>query len=111
MVFPKATTPVSEVAPSESPAAAASDGASLPYVILPTAHKGMAMFASRAIPAGSLIVREKPLIVMPDAVFSMEDQDRLETWLDRRLNKLTSEGRTGTGEADSAYCNLFLHSC
>jgi len=54
---------------------------------------GMGMFALKDIPPGQIILREKPLIVMPDKVFSSEDSDYIEAWLDKRLNKMSSEDR------------------
>ena len=54
---------------------------------------GMGMFALKDIPPGQIILREKPLIVMPDKVFSCEDSDYIEAWLDKRLNKMSSEDR------------------
>ena len=49
---------------------------------------GMGMFALRDIFPGQIILREKPILVMPDKVFSNEDHEYIEAWLDKRLNKL-----------------------
>ena len=54
---------------------------------------GQGMFASKVISPGQIILREKPLIVMPDIVFSSEDPDYIEEWLDKKILKLCSEDR------------------
>ena len=43
--------------------------------------------------SGQIILREKPIIVMPDKVFSNDDQDYIESWLDKRLNQMSSPDR------------------
>lgn len=55
--------------------------------------KGQGLFATQNIEIGQLILREKPLIVMPDEIFALDDMDRLERWLDRALNKLSAADR------------------
>ena len=55
--------------------------------------RGQGMFAVDTIQAGQIILREKPLIVMPDQIFSLEDTDYAENWLDKKINKLSSEDR------------------
>lgn len=64
-----------------------------PYSVRFIPTKGQGMFATRPIAAGEIIVREKPLILMPDEVFSDEDSDRIETWLDKQINRMTSQDR------------------
>ena len=55
--------------------------------------RGQGMFAVDQIQPGQIILREKPLIVMPDRIFSLEDTDYAENWLDKKINKLSSEDR------------------
>ncbi len=55
--------------------------------------KGKGLFAARDLRMGEVVMRESPLIVMPDAVFQLEDMDRLESWLDKRVNALSSSDR------------------
>ena len=45
------------------------------------------------IKKGDLILRESPLILMPKRIFDDDDPDYIEQWLDRRINRLTSEER------------------
>ena len=40
--------------------------------ILHMPNKGKCLFARRDIPAGEIIVSEKPLIIMPDAVYRLD---------------------------------------
>mgnify|MGYP001162975423 CR=1 FL=1 len=54
---------------------------------------GMGMFALQDIFPGQIILREKPILVMPDKVFSNEDHEYIEAWLDKRLNKLNCPDR------------------
>ena len=49
--------------------------------------KGQGMFAVRDVWPGEIVCRERPMIVMPDAIFELEDHDRIEAWLDRRINR------------------------
>ncbi len=56
--------------------------------------KGNGLFAKKAFGIGDVILAEAPLIVMPDDVFSHDDMDRIEAWLDRQINKLTSDQRS-----------------
>ena len=63
------------------------------FKVQATKAKGQGMFATRSILPGEIILREKPLIVMPDKVFSHNDQDYIEGWLDKRLNKLSASDR------------------
>lgn len=67
---------------------------------------GQCMFAVTAIRAGDVILRESPLLVMPDEVFSSEDLDRQEEWLDRHINKLSSEQRQVYFELSDSRCDL-----
>ena len=55
--------------------------------------RGQGMFAVDAIQAGQIILREKPLIVMPDRIFSLEDTDYAENWLEKKILKMSSEDR------------------
>jgi len=63
------------------------------YEILHMPNKGKCLFARRDIPAGEIIVSEKPLIIMPDAVYSYQDMRDVETWLDRHINRVSSDDR------------------
>jgi len=63
------------------------------FQVRSTAHKGQAMFAMRTIAAGEVIIREKPLIVMPNKIYDLKDMDKLETWMDKIVNKLPSGDR------------------
>ena len=63
------------------------------FEVRETSSKGHAMFATAPIPLGSVIFSEQPLIHMPDAIFNLEDSDRVETWLDRRINGLSCDQR------------------
>eukprot|EP00095_Tigriopus_kingsejongensis_P007181 maker-scaffold134_size322110-snap-gene-2.23 protein:Tk07181 transcript:maker-scaffold134_size322110-snap-gene-2.23-mRNA-1 annotation:"set domain-containing protein 5" len=56
--------------------------------------KGQGMFATRFIASGEIILREKPLIVMPNAVFEYEDMRDIDDWLERSVNKLSCEERS-----------------
>ena len=37
--------------------------------------------------------REKPLVVMPDKIFSLDDPDEIEEWLEKRLLKMPASQR------------------
>ncbi len=63
------------------------------FEIKKTKLKGQGMFATRTILPGDLILREKPLVVMPDKVFQNDDMDEVEEWLEKRLNRLSAEDR------------------
>merc|ERR1711997_605015 len=51
------------------------------------------MFALEAIEPGTVILREKPLIVMPDQIFADDDMDYIDNWLEKKLLKLSAEDR------------------
>lgn len=81
------------------------------------AGKGQGLFATRFIATGQLILRENPLIVMPNHVFEMEDMRDLEDWLERRVNKMSSDERSTflalsdcrrSGDEDKTYCGIFF---
>ena len=55
--------------------------------------RGQGMFAVDQIQPGQIILREKPLIVMPDRIFSLEDTDYAENWLEKKILKMSSEDR------------------
>ena len=55
--------------------------------------KGQGMVATRAFQVGDVILAESPMIVMPEAMFDCPDPDKVERWLDRKINALTSEQR------------------
>ncbi len=55
--------------------------------------RGKGMIATQDIMPGSIILREKPFIVMPDKIFSLEDSDQIEEWLEKRLLKMSSAKR------------------
>lgn len=63
------------------------------FEIKETICRGQGMFATENILPGTVILREKPLVVMPDKIFSSDDMDYIETWLEKRLNKLESSQR------------------
>lgn len=65
----------------------------LAYEISYLPGKGQCMIARRDMRAGEVIVTEKPLINMPDSVYSYEDMRDIETWLDRHMNRFSSEER------------------
>ena len=62
------------------------------------------MFAVRPMLAGDLLLRESPLLVMPDAVFSSEDPDLQEEWLDKKINRLNSDQRQIYFELSDSRC-------
>jgi hypothetical protein len=63
--------------------------------------------ATRNIVPGEVIVSEKPLLHMPDKVYSYKDMRDIETWLDRHINRLSSEKREGFFDlADSRTSSL-----
>ena len=63
------------------------------FVIKETPNAGQGMFAQSDILPGTIILREKPLLVMPDKIFSDDDSNIIEDWLDRKLLKLSAENR------------------
>jgi len=65
----------------------------LKFEIRETKSAGQGMFAAEDIMPGTVILREKPLIVMPDKIFSSDDMDFIENWLDKRLNKMEASQR------------------
>lgn len=80
--------------------------------------KGSGMIATRKLYPGDIILAEKPVIIVPDAIFS--DVEKCEDFLERNINKLNSEDRelmmtlTDCRERDETdyydpnpYCGLF----
>ena len=65
----------------------------LPFQVKDCSAKGQGMFALTDIDPGMIILREKPLIVMPDSIFQYDDMVDIEEWLDKKLLKLSSEDR------------------
>jgi len=65
----------------------------LKFEIKETKSRGQGMFAREDIKPGTVILREKPLVVMPDKIFSNDDHDFIETWLDKRLLKMEASQR------------------
>ncbi len=61
--------------------------------VLHVSGKGKGLFARSDLGAGQLVLRESPLLLMPNEVYSADDMDRIERWLDRRLNALSCERR------------------
>ena len=49
--------------------------------------KGQGLFALRDIPMGEILIREKPMILMPDKIFDLDDHRDVEVWLDKRINR------------------------
>ena len=50
--------------------------------------KGQGLFALRDIAMGQILMREEPVILMPDPVFELDDPRDVEVWLDKRINRL-----------------------
>jgi len=63
------------------------------FEVKETPGKGQGMIATQDILPGTIILREEPLVVMPDRIFQMEDFDYMEEWLEKRLLKLDSKKR------------------
>ena len=61
------------------------------FVIFP--GKGLGLVAKRAFEVGDVVFRETPIVDMPQSVFDLEDPDRVERWLDRKINAMTSSQR------------------
>lgn len=55
--------------------------------------KGQGLVATRDFQVGEVVMREDPLIDMPLKVFDNPDMDRVERWLDRKVNGLTCQQR------------------
>lgn len=53
--------------------------------------KGFGMIATRKLFPGDLILAEKPVFIVPDAIF--EDVERCEEFLDKEMERLSSEDR------------------
>lgn len=49
--------------------------------------KGQGLFALQDIAMGEILMREEPLILMPDAIFELEDPRDVEVWIDKRINR------------------------
>jgi len=62
------------------------------YEILSIPGKGNGMIATRKLYPGEVILAETPLFVVPDKIF--QNVDNLESYLERRINKLSSDDRT-----------------
>lgn len=69
------------------------DEVSIKCQVQETPHSGKGMFALEDIKPGTIILRENPMIVMPDKVFSSDDPDFIESWLEKRLNKCSAAQR------------------
>ena len=72
--------------------------------------KGQGMVATRAFQVGDVILAESPMIVMPEALFDCPDPDKVERWLDRKINALTSEQREEFFNLSGEYMYSFLMS-
>lgn len=57
------------------------------------AGKGQGLAAARPFQVGDVIISEPPMITMPGTVFDCPDPDKIERWLDRKINALTSQQR------------------
>ena len=78
----------------EDPASIPASPKNVLYEVKESPNKvGMGMYAKEDLQPGQVILREKPLIVMPDKIFSDEDVDKIERWLEKRVNRLSSEDR------------------
>jgi len=63
------------------------------FEVKETSNRGQGMFAAEDILPGTVILREKPLVVMPDKIFSLEDPDEIEEWLEKRLLRMPASER------------------
>jgi len=63
------------------------------YEVQELPGRGSGLIATKDFYPGDLIMRENPIIDMPDKVFSSDDPDYIENWLDKKINKLSSEDR------------------
>jgi len=70
------------------------------FAIRKISGKGTGMFASKKLYPGSVILAEKPLIIMPDEIFN--DPELTANFLDKAINKMSSEDRQSF---------LELHDC
>ena len=61
------------------------------YKILSIPGKGNGMIATRKLYPGEVIISETPLLVIPEKTF--DNADKLESYLERQINKLSSEDR------------------
>jgi len=62
-----------------------------PFKILQISGKGTGMIANKKIYPGDIILAEKPLILVPNAVFN--DNQRIEPFLDKAVNKMSTIDR------------------
>jgi len=63
------------------------------YEVKELPGRGSGLIATKDFFPGDLIMREFPIINMPDRVFSSDDPDYIENWLDKKINNLSSEDR------------------
>jgi len=63
------------------------------FEIRETEYRGQGMFATQDIEPGTVILREEPLIVMPDRIFQKDDVDDIEEWLEKKLLKMDAQKR------------------
>eukprot|EP00092_Neocalanus_flemingeri_P070646 GFUD01086735.1.p1 GENE.GFUD01086735.1~~GFUD01086735.1.p1 ORF type:complete len:354 (-),score=82.93 GFUD01086735.1:105-1166(-) len=61
------------------------------FKIVPIACKGSGMIATRKLYPGDIILAEKPVFIVPDAIFM--DVEKCEEFLGREINKCNSEER------------------
>jgi len=83
--------------------------------------KGQGLVATRDFQVGEVLIREDPMILMPADVFDNPDTDRVERWLDRRVNALTStqrqiffelsDCRVGADESEKTAMGIFYTNC
>lgn len=69
------------------------DSSGVGYEVKKLPGRGSGLIATKDFYPGDLVMREHPIINMPDKVFSRDDPDYIEDWLDKRINKLSSEDR------------------
>ena len=55
--------------------------------------KGQGLVAKQAFEVGDVVLRETPIVDMPQSIFDLEEPDRVERWLDRKINAMTSSQR------------------
>lgn len=86
-------------------------------VVKEIAGKGIGMVATKKLYPGDLILGEKPIMIMPVAIFD-SDRESTENWLDKTINRLGSMERelllTLTDWAnpdDLTYVGLFYTNC
>jgi len=84
--------------------------------------KGQGLVAKRAFEVGDVVLRETPIVDMPQSIFDLEEPDRVERWLDRKINAMTSSQRQqffdlsdrnseGSESLDKTTLGIFYTNC